>query len=145
MTQQGFTTTQVIKLTGINPKTLHYWAQTEFISPSIARAHGTGSRRIWSFRDILALRTAHELRSQDVPLQRIRLALNYLQTVEGLENPLAGARLVVSGDDVLVVRGNRELVSILHQPGQSALKLVLDLERIVKDTKRAVKEVEQAA
>jgi DNA-binding transcriptional MerR regulator len=129
----SFTTPQVSRLTGVNIKTLQAWDVTSFISPSVAKAHGTGSRRLWNFQDVVALRTAQELRSQGVPLQRIRRVVEYLRTAAGLANPLANARLVVSGIDVILVRSNKELMSVLQEPGQRLMRIVVDLGRIVKE------------
>jgi DNA-binding transcriptional MerR regulator len=143
--EEGFSSPAVVTLSGVKFLTLDYWDRSGFLSPSLQRAHGRGSSRRYSFRDLIAVRTACELRKQGVPLQRLRKVVAYLRTVEKLEHPLAGTRLVVAGDDVLLVRGERQLVSVLRAPGQHLLRLVLDLEHLVKETAQAVKAGKKAA
>ena len=55
---KGFTAKQVVALTGVPYKRLDSWANSGFLMPSIAEADGTGSRRLYSFQDLVALRTA---------------------------------------------------------------------------------------
>jgi DNA-binding transcriptional MerR regulator len=142
---EGFSSREVAKLSGMKFLTGDYWDRSGFLSPSLRRAQGRGSSRRYSFRDLIAIRTACALRKQGVPLQHLRHVVAYLRTVEGLEHPLAGTRLIVAGDDVIMVRGDRALVSVLRAPGQYVLRMVLDLERLVTDTVRAVQTLQKAA
>lgn len=135
---QGFTAGEASKLTGIPYGRLDYWARSGFLKPGVAGAKGRGSRRFYSFRDLVALRAAKELREMGVPLQTLRKVVGYLRRAKGLENPLAEARLVVSGSDVLLVQGREELVSVLNAPGQGLLRLVLDLPKVVKELQEGV-------
>lgn len=80
-----------------------------------------------------------------VPLQTLRRVVGYLCKAKGLENPLAEARLVVSGSDVLLVQRQEELVSVLRTPGQGVLQLVLDLPRVVEELREGVKELRGTA
>lgn len=109
--------------------------------PGVIDAKGKGSRRLYSFRDLVALRTAKELRDMGVPLQTLRKVVGFLRRVKGLENPLAEARLVVSGNDVLFVQNQEELVSLLRTPGQGVLRLVLDLPKIIEELREEVKKL----
>ena len=105
-------------LTGVNRKTLQGWASIGFVTPSIEDAHGSGSRRIWSLRDIIALRAAMMLRYAGVSLQGLRQVATYLQQCDSVEQPLGATLLVTSVDgDVLEVRGRDELVSCLRRAG----------------------------
>jgi DNA-binding transcriptional MerR regulator len=73
VTVHGYSVSQVERLTGINRKTLHFWDRTGFLSPSVRAAHGTGSRRLYSFRDLVALKVAAQLRDAGVSLQSLRI------------------------------------------------------------------------
>lgn len=134
--RQGFRTSEVARLTGLTRRQLDHWDRTGFIKPSLAQAEGKGSARFYSFRDVVQLRVAKELRDAGVSLQALRKVMMFLRNVGGLETPLAEARLVVSGGDVLLVRGREELVSALRAPGQGALHIVLDLPRVVEELRR---------
>jgi DNA-binding transcriptional MerR regulator len=125
----GFTPRQVMQLTGVPYSTLNLWAKNGLVSPSIGTGTGTGSERIYSFSDLVALKVAFEIRKAGVTTASLKKVVQFLQENHGLEKPLAEARLVVSGRDVLVVRGEQQLVSALARPGQSCLSFVVDLPR----------------
>ncbi|MDR9785794.1 MAG: helix-turn-helix domain-containing protein [Peptococcaceae bacterium MAG4] len=138
---QGFTAGEASKLTGVLYDRLDYWARSGFLKPGVTGAKGKGSRRLYSFRDLVALRTAKELRDMGVPLQTLRKVVGYLRRAKGLENPLAEAKLVISGSDVLLVQGREELVSVLDAPGQGVLQLVMDLPKMVEELRERIKEL----
>jgi DNA-binding transcriptional MerR regulator len=127
--QVGFTPRQVTRLTGVPYSTLNLWAKKGLIRPSVSEGAGSGSERIYSFSDLVALKVAFELRKSGVTTRSLEKVVQFLRENEGLEQPLAAARLIVSGRDVLVVRNDRELVSALAKPGQGCLSFVVDLPR----------------
>lgn len=135
---QGFSAGEAANLTGVPYDRLDYWARSGFLKPGVVGAKGKGSRRLYSFRDLVALRAARELRDLGVPLQTLRKVLGFLRQIKGLEHPLAEARLVVSGRDVLLVQGESELISLMRCPSQGVLHLVLDLPRVVKELRAEI-------
>lgn len=141
----GFRTSEVARLTGLTLRQLDYWDRTGFVKPSVAPASGRGSARFYSFRDVVRLRVAKELRAAGVPLAALRKVVDRLERELGVEDPLSEARLVVCGDDVLLVRRPEELVSVLKSPGQGVLKMVLDLPRLVEELDRKVAAMKMGA
>jgi DNA-binding transcriptional MerR regulator len=127
----GYTAKQVTAVTGVSYQTLNHWARTGLVEPSIARAAGTGTERIYSFLDLIALKIALELRKGGVTTRALRKVIEFLRKSDGLETPLSSARLVVTSDDVVLARSNRELMSVLKRPGQTYLAFVLDLPKTV--------------
>lgn len=127
----GFSASQVEHLTGINRKTLHGWDHTGFLSPSTQAAHGTGTRRIYSFQDLVALRVAAQLRTAGVSLQSLRLVTERLRANQDLAHPLAETYLVTDGVEVWERRGD-ELLSWLKQPGQRFFSFVIDIPKTVE-------------
>jgi len=128
----GFTAKQVVALTGVPYKRLDSWANSGFLIPSIAEADGTGSRRLYSFQDLVTLRTAKILRDAGISLQGLRKVVQFLRDTHGTEQPLAHTRLIVAGDDVLMVQTDGELMSVLRYPGQHVLRVIVDLGRLVQ-------------
>ena len=118
-------------MTGVSYQTLNHWARTGLVEPSIARAAGTGTERIYSFRDLIALKLAVELRKGGVTTRALRKVIDFLRGSKRLEHYLSDARLVVTQSDVVIVRSSEELISVLRQPGQAYLAFVLDLPRTV--------------
>ena len=140
----GYTAKQVTAVTGVPYQTLNHWARTGLIEPSIAKATGTGSERVYSFRDLITLKVAAELRNSGITTYALRKVIAFIRRSNGLENPLAEARLVVTRDDVVLVRSNRELISVLKFPGQTYLAFVLDLPKTVVALKKAAERLRVA-
>ena len=64
---------------GISYRQLDYWARTGLVEPSIRTASGSGSARLYGFRDILVLKIVKRLLDVGVSLQNIRTAVNHLR------------------------------------------------------------------
>src|SRR5438045_5623064 len=64
---------------GITYRQLDYWARTGLVEPSVRPAHGSGTQRLYSFRDILMLKVVKRLLDTGVSLQNIRTAVTYLR------------------------------------------------------------------
>jgi DNA-binding transcriptional MerR regulator len=141
---EGYTAKQVTAITGVSYQTLNLWARTGLVEPSIAQAAGTGTERIYSFRDLIALKLAVELRKGGVTTSALRKVIRFLGAISGLENPLSDARLVVTENDVVLVRSSKELVSVLKKPGQAYLAFVLDLPRTIVALKEAAQRLQVA-
>ena len=128
----GFTAKQVVALTGVPYKRLDSWANSGFLIPSIAEAEGTGSRRLYSFQDLITLRTAKLLRDAGISLQGLRNVVQFLRDSHGMAQPLAHTRLVMVGDEVLIVQTEEDLLRVLRHPGRHVLHVVVDLGRLVQ-------------
>jgi len=129
----GYTTKRVLAITGVPYQTLNLWAKTGLIQPSIADAAGSGTERVYGFRDLVALKVAVALRSGGVTTKSLFRVIRFLQEHTDYESPLSEARLVVTASDVLLVRSNEELISTLRKPGQSYFAFVVDLPKAVID------------
>jgi DNA-binding transcriptional MerR regulator len=126
----GFTPRQVTRLTGVPYSTLNLWAKNGLVQPSVAPGTGTGSERVYSFSDLVALKVAFELRKSGVTTSSLKKVVKFLHEDEHIEKPLSEARLVVTGGDVAIVREG-ELISLLSRPGQGYLSFVVDLPQIL--------------
>lgn len=101
MERTGFGVAAVLKLTGITYRNLDYWARTGLVRSSIKQASGRGSRRVYAFADLVALRVVRQLREAGVPLQSIRRAVRYLQA--RAERPLGTLALIADGKKILAL------------------------------------------
>lgn len=90
-----------MKLTDVSYRNLDYWAKTGLVRSSIRQASGRGTRRVYAFEDLLALRVVKRLRGAGVPLQAIRRAVRYLQ--QHAERPLTHLALLADGKRVLAL------------------------------------------
>jgi len=64
---------------GITYRQLDYWARTGLVEPSVRPAHGSGSQRLYGFRDILVLKVVKRLLDSGISLQQIRAAVQHLR------------------------------------------------------------------
>ena len=97
---------------GITYRQLDYWARTGLVEPSIRNAHGSGSQRLYSFRDILVLKIVRGLLDTGISLQNIRLAVDKLLDL-GVDD-LATITLVSDGRTVYQCRSNEEVIDLLN-------------------------------
>ena len=107
---------------GITYRQLDYWARTELVEPSVRAAHGSGSQRLYSFRDILVLKVVKRLLDTGVSLQQIRTAVMHLRD-RGV-NDLAQITLMSDGVSVYECTSADEVVDLL-QGGQGVFGIAL--------------------
>lgn len=124
---EGFTAHQASKFTGCTPRQLRYWDHIGLISPSV---QGTGGRpgvpRLYSFRDLVALRVVKSLLDGGMSLQRVRRAWDYLNRSAGLDRHLSDVKLVTDGVSVFkVCRRDGEVLDALRE-GQLAFFVAID-------------------
>ncbi|RIK07412.1 MAG: MerR family transcriptional regulator [Acidobacteria bacterium] len=118
----GYRGPQVCKYIGITYRQLDYWARTGLLTPSIQGASGSGSQRLYSFQDLVLLRTIKSLIEAGMSLQRIREAIKYVR--DNIDGDLTDAILVSNGETIMVVRDDRELIDVL-KGGQIAFTVAL--------------------
>jgi DNA-binding transcriptional MerR regulator len=97
---------------GITYRQLDYWARTGLVSPTIRSASGSGSQRLYSFKDILVLKVVKRLLDTGVSLQNIRTAVDHLRA-RGV-NDLAGITLLSDGVTVYECHSSEEVVDLLR-------------------------------
>ena len=97
---------------GITYRQLDYWARTDLVVPSIRTASGSGSQRLYSFKDILVLKVVKRLLDTGVSLQNIRTAVDHLRA-RGVED-LAGITLLSDGVTVYECHSSEEVVDLLR-------------------------------
>jgi len=107
---------------GITYRQLDYWARTGLVEPSVRAAHGSGSQRLYSFRDILVLKVVKRLLDTGISLQQIRAAVQHLRD-QGTED-LAQVTLMSDGVSVYECTSPDEVVDLL-QGGQGVFGIAL--------------------
>ncbi|MQY09027.1 MerR family transcriptional regulator [Actinomadura macrotermitis] len=107
---------------GITYRQLDYWARTGLVAPSVRAAHGSGSQRLYGFRDILVLKVVKRLLDTGVSLQQIRTAVTHLHD-RGVQD-LAQITLMSDGVSVYECTSADEVVDLL-QGGQGVFGIAL--------------------
>ena len=107
---------------GITYRQLDYWARTALVEPSVRAAHGSGSQRLYSFRDILVLKVVKRLLDTGISLQQIRAAVQHLRDRGSAD--LAQVTLMSDGVSVYECTSTDEVVDLL-QGGQGVFGIAL--------------------
>ncbi|MGH8892004.1 MAG: MerR family transcriptional regulator [Actinomycetes bacterium] len=107
---------------GITYRQLDYWARTGLVEPSIRSAAGSGSQRLYGFRDILVLKVVKRLLDTGVSLQNIRTAVGHLRE-RGVED-LAQITLMSDGASVYECTSADEVVDLV-QGGQGVFGIAV--------------------
>lgn len=137
---EGFSGRQAAEIVGITYRQLDYWARTDLLRPSAADAQGSGSRRIYTYRDLLELKVIKDMLDAGIKLGSVRDVFDYLR--RQLDADIASAHLVVSGGSVVLCDGD-ELLDVVRN-GQGVLN-VLPLRTVKADVDARIVELRQGA
>lgn len=118
---EGYPGQRAAEVVGITYRQLDYWARTDLVRPSLRDAAGSGSRRLYSYRDLLELKVIKTLLDSGIRLENIRSMFSYLR--ESLGEDVASANLVIQGGSVVLVNDDGELVDLVRR-GQGVLNIL---------------------
>ncbi len=107
---------------GITYRQLDYWARTGLVEPTVRGAKGSGSQRLYSFRDILILKVIKRLLDAGISLQQIRTAVQHLRA-RGTDD-LTRVTLMSDGASVYECTSNDEIIDLL-QGGQGVFGIAI--------------------
>ncbi len=106
---------------GITYRQLDYWARTDLVRPSLAEAHGSGTQRRYSYRDLVRIKVVKSLLDAGVKLQVARKAIDYLR--DDLGDDWDTASLVLDGTNSVLARDGDALIDLVRR-GQGVLNIV---------------------
>jgi DNA-binding transcriptional MerR regulator len=118
----GFRGPVACNAAGITYRQLDYWARTGLVVPNIRPAEGSGTQRLYSFRDILLLRVVKRLLDVGISLQQIRVAIDHLRA-RGVED-LTQITLISDGVSVYEAVSDEEIIDLVHG-GQGIFAIAL--------------------
>jgi len=118
----GYRGATACKIAGITYHQLDYWARTELVEPTVRSAKGSGTQRLYSFRDIVVLKIVKRLLDTGVSLQQIRSAVHALQE-RGVED-LARLTLMSDGASVYECTSQEEVIDLV-QGGQGVFGIAV--------------------
>jgi DNA-binding transcriptional MerR regulator len=111
---QGYSGSQAAEVVGITYRQLDYWARTDLIRPSSCDAKGSGTRRVYNYRNLL------ELRDAGIKLESVREVFRYLR--DHVDTEITAAHIVISGQSVVLCQGD-QLVDVMRG-GQGVLNVL---------------------
>lgn len=130
----AFTTEHVCRLTGLSVGQVRYWDKTEFFSPTLVDGVRRAFSRVYSFRDVVGLRTIAILRNKHgVPLQQLRRIGEWLHKHH--QTPWSSLRFGLAGHEVVFFEPTTG-VAVVPREGQQTV-LAIALEPIAQEMHRA--------
>jgi DNA-binding transcriptional MerR regulator len=115
---------------------LDYWARTDLVTPSITPAQGSGSKRTYSYSDVLEVKVIKSLLNSGVSLSRARQAVECLRNALGAD--LAASSLVLSDTGSVLAHDDGDLVDLLRG-GQGVFNIV-PLATVVAELSTTIRE-----
>ncbi|MCI6573625.1 MAG: MerR family transcriptional regulator [Arcanobacterium sp.] len=119
---RGYRGPAVCRAVGISYRQLDYWDRTGLVGPTVRTAQGSGTQRLYSFRDILVLKVVKRLLDTGVSLQQIRTAVAQLEDF-GVDD-LAKITLMSDGASVYLCTSNDEVIDLING-GQGVFGIAL--------------------
>jgi len=118
----GYRGPTACKAAGITYRQLDYWARTGLVEPTVRGATGSGTQRLYGFRDVLVLRVVKRLLDSGVSLQQIRSAVEHLRE-RGVDD-LSRITLMSDGASVYECTSDDEVIDLV-QGGQGVFGIAL--------------------
>jgi len=99
------------RIVGVSLRQIQYWDERGFIRPSVKLAHGRGTKRLYSFHDLLCLKVIKDLTHRGLSLQKIRRCLQPLRqyTAKGGQ-ALKSAKYLTDGEKLFVITSDRKKI-----------------------------------
>ena len=133
----GYRGTVAARAAGISYRQLDYWARTELVEPTVRGAAGSGTQRLYGFRDILVLKLVKRLLDTGISLQQIRTAVNQLR-LSGVSD-LAQTTLMSDGASVYLCTSNDEVIDLGNR-GQGVFGIAVG--KVLREVESSLVELE---
>lgn len=138
---QAFTAEQACRLSNCTHHQLRYWDKVGLVKPSVQPTGGRpGVRRLYSFRDLVALRVVRGLLDNGMSLQRVRRAWDYLRREGDMESHLSDVKLVTDGQSIFTVSSDEGEIMDALREGQLAFFVAIG--EITRDVEEDVSRFE---
>ncbi len=117
----GYSGKRACEIVGISYRQLDYWDRQGVVCPSLSAAHGSGTQRRYSYRDLVRLRMVKQLLDAGVQLKNARKAIEYLREEEGADWQTAS--IVMAEGNSILARDGDALIDLVRR-GQGVLNIV---------------------
>jgi len=139
LTTQAFNTAQSSQIVGATARQIRHWDRQGLVKPSFSSAAGRGSRRLYSYVDLLALKTVKVLRDQGASLQKVRKCVRYLRGhLPDVSQPLQFCVLLTDGESVYLVEDEKTLIDTVRRQGQRVFRELLSIAAIDRELRERV-------
>lgn len=120
--REGYRGPAVCSIVGITYRQLDYWARTGLVEPSLRKAGGSGTQRLYAFEDVVRLRVVKRMLDAGLSLQKVRLVVDELRA---RGRSLSDVLLASDGESVLLLEDDTQVLDLLRR-GQAVMTLALE-------------------
>jgi DNA-binding transcriptional MerR regulator len=106
------------RIVGVSLRQLQYWDEQNFLRPSVKPAEGRGTKRLYSFNDLICLKVVKDLTRHGFNLQKIRRCVKPLkENSSQTERPAQSLKYLTDGEELFVITSDRHkiLAAMEHQ------------------------------
>jgi DNA-binding transcriptional MerR regulator len=133
----GYRGAVAARAAGITYRQLDYWARTGLVEPTVRGASGSGTQRLYGFRDILVLKLVKRLLDTGISLQQIRTAVNQLRESGVVD--LAQTTLMSDGASVYLCTSNDEVIDLVSR-GQGVFGIAVG--KVLREVEHSLVEID---
>ena len=109
--KEAYDSKMASRIVGVSLRQIQYWDERGFVRPSVKPAQGRGTKRLYSFHDLVCLKVAKDLAYHGISLQKIRRCLQPLrQYAAKAEQPLDSLKYVTDGEKLFVITSDRKKI-----------------------------------
>jgi DNA-binding transcriptional MerR regulator len=99
------------RIVGVSLRQIQYWDEQGFIRPSVKLAEGRGTKRLYSFRDLVCLKVVKDLTQRGLSLQKIRRCLRPLKRYSArADRSIESLKYLTDGDKLFMFTSDREKI-----------------------------------
>jgi DNA-binding transcriptional MerR regulator len=122
---EAFDSKSASRVAGVSLRQIQYWDERGFIRPSVKLADGRGTKRLYSFSDLIQLRVVKDLSRHGLSLRKIRRCVDYLKRSFPDASPLAESlRYLTDGDKVFLITSDRnKILSVMDRDFVLSLRI----------------------
>src|SRR5512142_1952888 len=125
------------RIVGVSLRQIQYWDEQGFIRPSVKPAEGRGTKRLYSFHDLICLKVVKDLAHHGLSLNKIRRCLRPLRAYAGAGgHPPESLKYLTDGEKLFMITSDRQKIldAMEHQ-----FVLSLGIGNLVRELSGAVK------
>jgi DNA-binding transcriptional MerR regulator len=131
------------RIVGVSLRQIQYWDERGFVRPSVKPAHGRGTKRLYSFHDLVCLKVVKDLTYHGVSLKKIRGCLQPLrQYAARAEQPHDSLKYVTDGEKLFVITRDRKKIL---EAMERRFVLSLGIGNLVRELNGEVRRAAQAS
>ncbi len=109
--KEAYDSKMASRIVGVSLRQIQYWDERGFVRPSVKPAQGRGTKRLYSFHDLVCLKVVKDLAYHGISLQKIRRCLQPLrQYAAKAEQPLDSLKYVTDGEKLFVITNDRKKI-----------------------------------